>query len=164
MNGSKPYGLSGSRRVPSPKRRRPRLRAFRSPSPRPSPPGEGDRRLGVGKFGRCGCSPRFLVSRFRGIRQPTWLVSPKHGQTVLPLLGERAGVRGNEANSNPRRTALPGTVILRESPAEPGFPNLMMKQKLEQEETEGTEMSFNKVCFICVLLFKFVNPSSRWTR
>ena len=41
-------------------------------------------------------------------------------QTFLPLLWERAGVRWKEANSNPRRTTIPGTVKLRESPAEPG--------------------------------------------
>jgi hypothetical protein len=38
----------------------------------------------------------------------------------LPLLGERVGVRGKGANSNPRSTAIPGTVKLRKSPAEPG--------------------------------------------
>ena len=38
----------------------------------------------------------------------------------LPLLGERVGVRGNEANSNSRLPTIPGTVKLRESPAEPG--------------------------------------------
>ena len=32
----------------------------------------------------------------------------------LPLLGERVGVRGNEANSKPRRTTIPGTVKLRD--------------------------------------------------
>jgi hypothetical protein len=39
---------------------------------------------------------------------------------ALPLLGERVGVRGNEANSNPRRTTTPGTVKLRESPGRAG--------------------------------------------
>ena len=43
--------------------------------------------------------------------------------SALPLLGERVGVRGNEANSNPRRTTIPGTVKLRESPGRAGgFP------------------------------------------
>ena len=40
-----------------------------------------------------------------------------------PLLRERVGVRGNEANSNPRRTTTPGTVKLRESRGRAGgFP------------------------------------------
>jgi hypothetical protein len=34
---------------------------------------------------------------------------------VLPLLGERVGVRGNEANANLRRKTIPGTARLRES-------------------------------------------------
>jgi hypothetical protein len=33
--------------------------------------------------------------------------------------GERAGVRGKEANSNPKRMTISGTVNLRQSPAEP---------------------------------------------
>ena len=40
--------------------------------------------------------------------------------TALPLLGERVGVRENEANSNPRRTTIPGTLKLRESSARAG--------------------------------------------
>jgi hypothetical protein len=41
----------------------------------------------------------------------------------LPLLGERAGVRGKEANSNPRLTTIPGTVKLRGFPGRAGdFP------------------------------------------
>ena len=44
--------------------------------------------------------------------------------SALPLLGERAGVRGNEATSNPERTTIPVTVKLRESPRRAGgFPN-----------------------------------------
>ena len=38
----------------------------------------------------------------------------------LPLLGERAGVRGKEANSNPRLTTTPGAGKLRESPVRAG--------------------------------------------
>jgi len=38
----------------------------------------------------------------------------QRGANALPLLGERAGMRGNEANSNSRRTTIPGTVTLRE--------------------------------------------------
>jgi len=41
----------------------------------------------------------------------------------LPLLGERAGVRGNEANFNPKRTTIAETIKLRESPGGAGgFP------------------------------------------
>jgi hypothetical protein len=36
--------------------------------------------------------------------------------SALPLLGERAGVRENQASSNPRCTTTPGTVKLHESP------------------------------------------------
>jgi hypothetical protein len=43
--------------------------------------------------------------------------------SALPLLGERVGVRGNEARPNPRRTAIPGTIKLRESQGRAdGFP------------------------------------------
>jgi hypothetical protein len=78
--------------------------------------GEGERRPGAGKFGRCGCSPRFFVFRVGDTRQQSSAVLPKHGRMFLPLLGERAGVRGNEANSNPRRTTISGTVKLRKPP------------------------------------------------
>jgi hypothetical protein len=115
MNGSKPGGLLGGRRGPSPNPKRPRLRACCSPSPQPSPPGEGERWHGAGKFECCRCSPRFFVLRFGGIRQTSSVVLPKRGRMFLPLLGERVGVRGNEANSNPRRTKIPGIVKLRES-------------------------------------------------
>jgi len=41
----------------------------------------------------------------------------------LPLLGERVGVRGNEANTNPWSTTIPGTVNVREpSGRAGGFP------------------------------------------
>jgi len=47
----------------------------------------------------------------------------QHRANALPLLGERVGLRGNEANSNPRRTTIPGTVKLREFPSRAGgFP------------------------------------------
>jgi len=39
----------------------------------------------------------------------------QRGANALPLLGERAGVRGNDANSNPSRTPIAGTVKLHES-------------------------------------------------
>jgi hypothetical protein len=51
----------------------------------------------------------------------------KQGASALPLLGERVGVRGKEANSNSRRTTIPGTVKLHESPRQSrGFPNLII--------------------------------------
>ena len=120
MNGSKPGGPSGGRQEPSPKRRRPRLRVSCSPSPQPSPPGEGETfarilvvrpsLVAVGlrnerqKSGDCNCNIKILQRR----------------ASALPLLGERAGVRGNEANSNPRRTTTPG---LRQFPGRAGgFP------------------------------------------
>ena len=50
---------------------------------------------------------------------------------ALPLLGdlgERAGVRGNEANFSPRRTTIAGLSNFASPPAEPGGgPNLAMK-------------------------------------
>jgi hypothetical protein len=76
----------------------------------PSPCGEREHSDGAGKFGRCGCSRRFFVFRFGGTRQPNSVVLSKHGRRFLPLLGERAGVRGNEANFNSRRPTIPGTV------------------------------------------------------
>jgi hypothetical protein len=68
---------------------------LRSPSPQHSPRGEGERWNRAGKFGRCGCSSRFLVFRFGGTRRRSSVVSPKHRRMFLPLLGERDGVRGN---------------------------------------------------------------------
>src|SRR5258708_2280120 len=94
MNGSKPCGPPGGPHPPSPKRRRPGLRVSSSPSPQPSPRGEGEGWDGTGKFGRRGCSPPFFVVRFGGARQPSPVVLSKHGRMFLPLLGERAGVRG----------------------------------------------------------------------
>src|SRR6266498_1027964 len=94
-----------------------------SPSPQPSPRGEGDRftcalviRLSLvvvcrrnegPRSGDCNRSVRIFQCR----------------ANALPLLGERAGVRGNEANSNPRRTTTPGGVKFREYPGRAGsFP------------------------------------------
>jgi hypothetical protein len=103
-----------------PKRRRPGLRVPCSPSPRPSPQGEGERGHDAGKSDCCDCSPRFFVFRFVDTRQPSSVILAKHGRMFLPLLGERAGVRGNEANSNPTRTSISRTVDLRESPGRAG--------------------------------------------
>jgi len=123
MNGSKLYAPLGGRRGPSPKRRRPRFRVSCSPSPHPSPPGEGEsfardlvirpslvvvcHRNESQRGGDCNCNIRIFQCR----------------ASALPLLGERVGVRGNEATSNPSRTTTPGTVKLRECPGRAGaFP------------------------------------------
>ena len=48
-------------------------------------------------------------------------ISPR--PMVLPLPEGEGGVRGNAANSNPRRTRIPGIITLRESPGGAGgFP------------------------------------------
>ena len=107
MNGSRPYGSSDGLRAPSPKRKRPRLRVSCSPSPQPSPEGEGEtfaRALVI----RSG----LVVVRLRNERQRSGDCSRnvrifQHRASALPLLGERVGVRGNEANSNPGRTTTP---------------------------------------------------------
>jgi hypothetical protein len=123
MKASKPGGPSGGFPAPSPKRRQPRLRVPCSPSPQPSPKGEGEtfahalarrassavvcRRNEIKKSGDCNRNTRIFQRR----------------SSALPLLGERAGVRGKEANSNPRCTTITGTAKLSESPEEPrGFP------------------------------------------
>jgi hypothetical protein len=54
-----------------------------------------------------------------------------------PLLGERAGVRGNEANSNPSRTTIPGTVKLRESLGKAGFSQLADETALDDVNDIG---------------------------
>jgi len=120
MNGSKPCGLPGGFQAPSPKRRRPRLRVSCSPSPQPSPSGRGRALARCWKIRTSRLqSPLFCLS-FRShtttklgrITKVRANVSPSPG-------GEPVGVRGNEANSNPRRTMTPGAVKLRGSPAEP---------------------------------------------
>ena len=123
MNGSKPCSPSGGRRAPSPKRSRPRKRVSCFPSPRPSPPGEGE------TFARAlVIRPSLVVVCLRDERQRSGDCNRnvrffQRRASALPLLGERAGVRGNEANSNPRRTTIPGNVKLRESPGGAGgFP------------------------------------------
>ena len=93
-----------------------------SPSPQPSPRGEGEtfaRALVIRqtlvvvclrkerpRSGDCNRNLRIFQRRAR----------------ALPLLWERVGVRGNEANSNSRHPTIPETVQLRDSPAEPGIP------------------------------------------
>ena len=107
MNGSKPCSLSGSPQARSPRRRRPRLRVSCSPSPQASPQGEGE------------TFPRALVTRaslvvvcLRNARQRSGdcnrnLRIFQHRASALPLLGERVGVRGNEANSSPVARRFP---------------------------------------------------------
>jgi len=65
MNGSKPGGPSGGFQAPSPMRRRPGLRESCSPSPQPSPRGEGECWDGAGIFGRDACGPPLLCLSFR---------------------------------------------------------------------------------------------------
>jgi hypothetical protein len=106
----------GGPHAPSPTRRRPRLRVSCSPSPQPSPQGpQGEGEIFV--------RPLTMSWGHRSERQGSGDYKRnarifQHRAEGLPLLGERAGVRGNEANSSPRRTRLPGAVQLRESPAE----------------------------------------------
>ena len=100
MNGSKPCGPSGGFQAPSPKRRRPRIRASYFPSRRPSPAGEGE------TFAHAlVIRPSLVVVCLRNERQRSGdcnrnvRIFPRRA-SALPLLGERVGVRGNEANSN----------------------------------------------------------------
>jgi hypothetical protein len=123
MNGLKPNDPSGGFQTPSPKRKRSGLRVSCSPSPQPSPQGEGE------TFARAlVIRSSLVVVCLRNERQR----SGDGNRTVrifqrrasaLPLVGERVGVRGNEANSNARRRTISGTVKLRESPGRAGgFP------------------------------------------
>jgi hypothetical protein len=120
MNGSKSYGPPDGFRAPSPMRRRPRLRVSRSPSPHPSPSGEGE------TFARdLAIRPSLVVVCLRNERQRSGDCKRnvrifQQRANALPLLGERVGVRGNEVNSNPGRTATPVSVKLRESPGRAG--------------------------------------------
>ena len=121
MTGSKPCSSSNGPQAPSPKRRRPILRASCSPSPQPSPPGEGET-FARALILRSG----LVVVNLRNERRR----SGDHSRNVrifqycpnaLPLLGERAGVRGNEANFNPRRTTIAGLSNFASPSAEPGI-------------------------------------------
>jgi len=121
MNGSKPDAPSGGFQAPSPKRKRSGLRVSCSPSPQPSPQGEGE------------TFPRALV-----IRPSLVVVCPRNERqrsgdgnrnlriflrpaSALPLLGERVGVRGNEANSNHQsHDDSRNSQTSRVPPAEPG--------------------------------------------
>ena len=123
MNGSKPCGPLGGFHAPSPKRRRPRLRLSRSPSPQPSPEGAGE------TFGRAvviRSSLGVVCLRNEGQRRGDCKRDSRiflHRANALPLLGERVGVRGNEANSNPRPPTIPGAIKLRDSVGRTGgFP------------------------------------------
>src|SRR6185295_4126113 len=80
---------------------------FVPPHPNPLPKeSEGGSSYATGKFGGCGCSHRFCVFRFGGARQPSSAVLPKHARMFLPLLGERAGVRGNRTSAVLAASAL----------------------------------------------------------
>jgi hypothetical protein len=115
MNGSKSCSASGGPQAPAPnpKRRRPGLRLPCSPSPRPSPRGEGE------TFARAlVIRPSSVVVCVRDEGQRSGNCNSnvqifKGRASALPLLGERVGVRGNEANSSLRRTTILGTVKLR---------------------------------------------------
>jgi hypothetical protein len=52
----------------------------------------------------------------------------------LPLLGERVGVRGKEANSNSRRTTLPELSNFASPPAEPGISQFDYDNYIERLE------------------------------
>ena len=114
MNGSKRCSFSGDPQAPSPKRRRPRLHVSCSPSPQLSPQGEGE------TFARALIirpSSVVVCLRNEGQRSGDCNGSVRIFQwrpSALPLLGERAGVRGNEAASNPRLATIPGIFKLRE--------------------------------------------------
>jgi hypothetical protein len=94
-------------RAPSPKRKRPGLRVPCSPSPQPSPQGEGE------PFTRAfTLRPSLVVVCCSNDGQRNGDCNRsfrtfQRGLSALPLFGERAGVRGNEANSNHRCTTLP---------------------------------------------------------
>ena len=116
MNGSKSGGPSG--RFSGAECKTDAARAVVScyPHPSPLPEERGERSDTAGKFGRCGCSPRFSVHRFGATRQPRPVLLSKHWRMFRPLPKGEGGVRGNEANYNPRRTTIPETVKLRECP------------------------------------------------
>src|SRR5678816_36446 len=85
------------------------------PPSQPSPQGEGERWHGGGKLERRGCSPRlFVVSESHDYQAGAYYQCT--GECFSLSSSERVGVRGNEANSNPRRTMTRGTVKRRESP------------------------------------------------
>ena len=114
-NGSKPCRLSNVFRPPSPERRRPELWVSCSPSPQPSPQGEGE------TFSRAlVIRPGLVVVCLRKEREAGTAIAPSEFSSAVSALslslGERVGVRGKEANSNPRRTTIPGTIKLRQSP------------------------------------------------
>jgi hypothetical protein len=127
MNCSKPCGPSGGFPAPSPKRRRSGLGVPCSPSPQPSPPGEGETFIHA-----LAIRPSWVVVWHRTPRSEDCNCNIRifqHRASALPLLGERVGVRGKEANSNPRRTTIPGTVTFREGPRQSRwFPNLIVKR------------------------------------
>jgi hypothetical protein len=160
MNGSKPCGRSSGVPAPSPKRSRPRLRVSCSPSPLPSPRGprgEEERWHGAGEFGRCGEKHHSFLTRIGTMKAPSEFVlvpRPSSSSSIFwcrdgfedegegrgrgrEFLAEeqfmgRAGVRGNEANSNLTRTT-PGTVKLRESYGRAGAVPIRLSPEFEPD-------------------------------
>ena len=97
---STPCSPSGGRQAPSPKWRPARYRVSCSPSPLPSPRGEGET-FARGFIIR----PGLIVECLRNDGQKSEDCNShdrifKRRADALPLLGERVGVRGKEANSN----------------------------------------------------------------
>ena len=121
MNGSKPCSPSSSFQASRPKRKRTGLRVSGSPSPQPSPRGEGE------TFPRSSViRPSSVLVRLQNERQRSGVCNRnvrifRRCASAHPLLGERAGVRGNEANFNPRRTTIPGLSNFASPSAEPGI-------------------------------------------
>src|SRR6188768_265793 len=106
--------MQGEFQEPSPKRTWPRLRVSCSPSPQPSPQGEEE------TFAQAlVIRSSWVVACLRSERQKSGDCNRnirifRRRASALPLLGERAGVRGNEANFNPKRRTILETVKLRE--------------------------------------------------
>jgi hypothetical protein len=118
INGSKPCGPSGGFRA--------RIQSGDGqdcgvlfPSPQPSPEGEGE------TFSRALVTRLSSVARcLREERQSSGDCNRnirvfQYTPSVLPLPEGEGGVRGNEANSNPRRTTITGAGKLHEPPAKP---------------------------------------------
>src|SRR6185369_8203055 len=86
----------------------------------PSPPGEGETFASALVI-----RPSLVVLCLRSERHGSGECNRnvrvfQHRSNVLPLLGERVGVRGNESNSNPRRATTPRDCqtsrVVRQSP------------------------------------------------
>src|SRR6185369_393857 len=110
------------------KAERPRLRVFCSPSPHPSPPGEGE------TFSRAlVIRPSSVVVCIRNEKQRSGDCNRRvrifqRGASARPLLGERVGVRGTKQTPTLGARRLPEVSNFAKRPAEPGFPNLIMTE------------------------------------